>query len=130
MREPITAAGAPDAVGPYVHAVAAGGLVFVSGQIALDPRSNELVGATAVEQAERCLENLKTIAAEAGCDLARDAVKCTVLLTDIDEFAAVNEVYGRYFEADGLPARIAYGVAALPKGALVEIDAVLAVPGA
>ncbi len=127
-REPITADGAPDAVGPYVHAVAAGGLVFVSGQLALHPETGELQGDTAAAQAEHALENLKTIAAAAGCDLAKDAVKCTVLLADIGEFAAVNEVYGRYFDADGLPARIAYGVAALPKNALVEIDAVLAQP--
>lgn len=128
-RHAITAPDAPDAVGPYVHAVAAGGLVFVSGQIPLDPATGELVGATAGEQARQCLENLGAIAGAAGCVLGRDAVKCTVYLADIGDFAAVNEVYGGYFDADALPARVAYGVNGLPRGARVEIDAILAPPG-
>ena len=124
-REVITAPGAPAAVGPYSHAVQAGDLLFVSGQIPLDEQG-ELVGETAPEQAEQCLRNLETICAAAGTALGR-AVKCTVLLTDIGDFAAVNEVYGRFFD-DEPPARIAYAVAALPKGAVVEIDAVVALP--
>jgi 2-iminobutanoate/2-iminopropanoate deaminase len=125
-RETVTADGAPDAVGPYVHAVKAGGLVFISGQIPLHPSTGELVGRTAGEQAAQCLENLKAIAAAAGASLT-DAVKCTVYLADMGDFAEVNEVYAGYF-TDGFPARVAFGVGALPRGALVEIDAVLAQP--
>jgi 2-iminobutanoate/2-iminopropanoate deaminase len=126
-RETVTALGAPDAVGPYSHAVKAGGLLFISGQVPLDPDSGELVGDTAPEQARRCLENLAVIAAAGGCTLAEDAVKLTVFLTDIGAFADVNEVYAEFFN-DQPPARVAYGVAALPKGAQVEIDAILALP--
>jgi 2-iminobutanoate/2-iminopropanoate deaminase len=126
-RETVTAAGAPDAVGPYSHAVKAGGLLFISGQIPLDPASGELVGDTPPEQAKRCLENLSTIAEAGGCSLAEDGVKLTVYLTDIGAFADVNEVYAEFFN-DQPPARVAYAVAALPKGAQVEIDAILALP--
>ncbi len=127
-REAISASGAPDAVGPYVHAVRADGLVFVSGQIPLHPESGELVGETAAQQAHQCLKNLSAIAQAAGCSLAADAVKCTVYLADMGDFGEVNDVYAAYFDADALPARVAYGVVALPRGARVEIDAVLAVP--
>ncbi|WP_210493902.1 Rid family detoxifying hydrolase [Patulibacter sp. SYSU D01012] len=116
--------GAPPAIGPYVHAVAAGGLLFCSGQIPLDPATGELVGRTAAEQAEQCLKNLQVVVEGAGASLDR-AVRCTVLLTDMAAFAEVNEVYGRFFPNDP-PARIAYAVAGLPKGALVEIDAIVA----
>ena len=126
-RETVTALGAPDAVGPYSHAVKAGGLLFCSGQIPLDPETGELVGDTPAEQARRCLENLSAVAAAAGASLADDAVKLTVYLTDMGAFADVNEVYGSFFESDP-PARVAFGVAALPKGAQVEIDAILALP--
>ena len=126
-RETVTALGAPEAVGPYTHAVKAGGLLFCSGQIPLDPDSGELVGDKPAEQARRCLENLKVVAAAGGCTLGDDAVKLTVYLTDIGAFADVNEVYGEYF-GDDPPARVAFGVAALPKGAQVEIDAILALP--
>jgi 2-iminobutanoate/2-iminopropanoate deaminase len=126
-REPVTALGAPAAIGPYSHAVRAAGLLFCSGQIPLDPDSGELVGATPAEQAARCLENLASVCSAAGASLA-DAVRMTVYMTDLSAFAAVNEVYGTYFEADP-PARVAVGVAALPKGAQVEIDAIVALPG-
>ena len=126
-RETVTALGAPDAVGPYSHAVKAGGLLFISGQIPLDPESGELVGDTPGDQARRCLENLSVIAAAGGASLGTDAVKLTVYLTDMAAFNEVNEVYGGFFEGDP-PARVAYGVAALPKGAQVEIDAILALP--
>jgi len=126
-REAVTALGAPDAVGPYSHAVKAGGLLFISGQIPLDPDSGALVGDTPAEQARRCLENLSVIAAAGGASLGEDAVKLTVYLTDIAAFADVNEVYGTFFEGDP-PARVAYAVVALPKGAQVEIDAILALP--
>ncbi|MEA2134561.1 MAG: hypothetical protein QOC68_2470 [Solirubrobacteraceae bacterium] len=126
-RETVTALGAPEAVGPYTHAVRAGGLLFCSGQIPLDPDSGELVGDSPAEQARRCLENLSIVAAAAGASLSDDAVKLTVYLTDMAAFTDVNEVYGSFFEGDP-PARVAFGVAALPKGAQVEIDAILALP--
>ena len=126
-RETVTAVGAPDAVGPYNHAVRAGGLIFCSGQIPLNPDTGDLVSDSPGEQARRCLENLSIVAAAAGASLGEDAVKLTVYLTDMKAFAEVNEVYGEFFEGDP-PARVAFGVAALPKGAQVEIDAILAVP--
>ncbi len=126
-REPVTALGAPAAIGPYSHAVRAGGLLFCSGQIPLDPETGELVGTSPAEQATRCLENLQAVCAAAGAGLA-DAVRCTVYMTDLSAFAAVNEAYGAFFAADP-PARVAIGVAALPKGAQVEIDAIVALPG-
>ncbi len=126
-REPITAPGAPAAAGPYVHAVRAGGLLFCSGQIPLDPRTGDLVGASAAEQAGRCLENLAAVCQAAGTSLG-DAVKLTVYLTDMASFSAVNEVYASFFESDP-PARVAIAVSALPRGAKVEIDAVVAIGG-
>jgi 2-iminobutanoate/2-iminopropanoate deaminase len=124
IRESVTAPNAPEAVGPYVHAVRAGGLLFCSGQIPLDPRTGELVGATPAEQAGRCLENLAAVCAAAGASLG-DAVRMTIYLTDMASFVSVNEVYGSFFESDP-PARVTVGVSALPKGAKVEIDAVVA----
>jgi len=124
-REPVTALGAPAAVGPYSHAVRAGGLLFCSGQIPLDPDTNELVGDTPAEQATRCLQNLQAVCAAAGASLG-DAVRCSVYLTDLPgAFAEVSEAYGEFFTSHP-PARVAIGVAALPKGALVEIDAIVA----
>jgi 2-iminobutanoate/2-iminopropanoate deaminase len=125
-RESISAPDAPAAIGPYVQAVRAGGLLFCSGQIPLDPRTGDLVGATAADQAGRCLENLAAICHAAGATLG-DAVRLTVYVTDMQSFGAVNDVYESFFESDP-PARVAIGVAALPRGALVEIDAVVAVP--
>ena len=126
-RETVTAPGAPDAVGPYSHAVKAQGLLFCSGQVALHPETGELVGTTAAEQARQCLENLTAVATAGGGRLA-DAVRCTVYLADMASFADVNEVYGEFFSAEP-PARVAFGVAALPKGGLVEIDAIVALGG-
>ena len=125
-RESITAPGAPEAVGPYVHAVRTNGLLFCSGQIPLDPKTGELVGTTPADQAGRCLENLAAVCAAAGATLG-DAVRLTVYLTDMGSFAQVNEVYESFFESDP-PARVAIAVAGLPRGALVEIDAVVALP--
>src|SRR5688500_12882740 len=95
-RETITALGAPAAVGPYSHAVRTGELLFISGQVPLDPESGELVGDTFSDQARRCLENLAVVAAAAGATLA-DAVRVTVYLTDMSAFNEVNEVYGTFF---------------------------------
>jgi 2-iminobutanoate/2-iminopropanoate deaminase len=123
-REPVTAQGAPEAIGPYVHAIRAGDLLFCSGQIPLDPRTGEITGATTADQAGRCLENLAAVCAAAGTGLG-SAVKVTIYLTDMADFQAVNEVYSSFFEASP-PARVAIGVAALPKGARVEMDAIVA----
>lgn len=126
-RQPVTAFGAPAAIGPYSHAVRAGDLLFCSGQIPLDPDSGELVGDKPGEQTTRCLENLQAVCAAAGAALG-DAVRCTVYVTDVAAFGEVNDAYAKFFEADP-PARVAIGVAALPKGAQVEIDAIVALPG-
>ena len=126
MPDSVTASDAPAAVGPYVHGVKAGGLLFCSGQIPLDPKTGELASANPAEQAGRCLENLAAVCNAAGTTLGH-AVKVTIYLTDMSSFAAVNDVYGSFFESDP-PARVAVGVAALPRGAKVEIDAVVALP--
>jgi 2-iminobutanoate/2-iminopropanoate deaminase len=123
-REIVKARGAPAAIGPYSHAVRAGGLLFCSGQIPLDPDTNQLVGSTAADQARRCLENLQAVCTAADVSLA-DAVRLTIYMTDLDAFAEVNEVYATFFGADP-PARVTVGVAQLPRGAYVEIDAVVA----
>ena len=123
-REVVEAPGAPPAIGPYSHAVRAGELLFCSGQIPLDPATGELVGATAAEQARRCLENLRAVCDAAGTSLQR-AVRLTVYMTDLAAFAEVNEVYASFFGADP-PARVTIGVAQLPLGAYVEIDAIVA----
>ena len=125
-REVVTALDAPAAIGPYSHAVRSGGLLFISGQIPLDPSTGELVGDSPGDQARRCLENLRAVCAAAGASLA-DAVRVTVYLTDMGAFGEVNDAYATFFETDP-PARVAIGVAALPKGAQVEIDAVVALP--
>jgi 2-iminobutanoate/2-iminopropanoate deaminase len=124
-REAINAEGAPEAIGPYSHAVRAGGLLFCSGQVPLDPESGELVGDTPAEQATRCLENLKAVCEGAGTSLA-NAVRLTIYTTDLGAFPEINVAYGEFFD-DAPPARAALGVSALPKGASVEIDAVVAV---
>jgi 2-iminobutanoate/2-iminopropanoate deaminase len=123
-REPVTAQNAPKAIGPYVHGIRAGNLLFCSGQVGVDPKTGELAGVTAGEQAGRCLENLAAVCDAAGTSLGK-AVRLTVYLTDIGAFAEVNDVYGSFFESSP-PARVAIGVAALPLGAKVEIDAVIA----
>jgi 2-iminobutanoate/2-iminopropanoate deaminase len=125
QRTPIEAPGAPAAVGPYSHAVSTGELLFCSGQIPLDPATGELVGDTAAAQARRCLENLQAVCAAAGTTLDR-ALRLTVYMTDLGEFASVNEVYATFFAGGEPPARVAIGVSALPKGAQVEIDAIVA----
>jgi len=123
-RETVSATGAPAAIGPYSHAVSAGGLLFCSGQIPLDPATGELIGATPAEQARRCLENLRAVCDAAGVSLAQ-AVRLTVYMTDLAEFAAVNEVYASFFAGEHPPARVTVEVSGLPRGALVEIDAIV-----
>jgi 2-iminobutanoate/2-iminopropanoate deaminase len=123
-RQAVNAEGAPAAVGPYSHAVRSGGFLFLSGQTPLDPDTKRLVDGSVGEQTRRCLQNLEAVAAAAGASL-RDAVRCGIYVTDMATFAEVNEVYGTFF-GDPLPARSTIGVAALPLGAQVEIDAIIA----
>jgi 2-iminobutanoate/2-iminopropanoate deaminase len=123
-RETVTATGAPEAAGPYSHAVRAAGLLFLSGQTPVDPNTGQLVGETPGEQVARCLDNLAVVAAAAGASL-EDAVRMTIYVTDMSAFPQINESYGSYFESDP-PARTTIGVAALPLGAKVEVDAILA----
>ncbi len=126
-REVISTTAAPKAIGPYSQAIAAEGkYVFTSGQIALDPTTGQMMGMTAVEQAEQVLRNLQAVLKAAGGSLAH-VVKTTVFLQNMNDFAAVNEVYARFFP-ENPPARSAIAVQALPKGALVEIEAVALVP--
>lgn len=119
----VTTPGAPAAIGPYSQGVAAGGLLFVSGQLPLDPQTGEFVAGEIEAKTHRCLKNIAAIAQAAGTGLDR-AVKLTVFLADLANFARVNQVYGQYFKAV-LPARSAVQVAALPKGADIEIEAIL-----
>jgi 2-iminobutanoate/2-iminopropanoate deaminase len=113
---------APAAIGPYSQAIAAGEFVYTAGQIPLDPATMEIVGADVAEQTEQVLTNLAAVLAAGGSGLDR-VVKTTVFLADMGDFAAKNEVYARHF-GDHRPARSAVEAAALPKGALVEIEAV------
>jgi 2-iminobutanoate/2-iminopropanoate deaminase len=125
-RETVTAMGAPEAAGPYSHAVKSNGLVFISGQVPIDPATGQLIEGSPAEQATRCLENLAVVAAAAGAGLA-DAVRVTIYVTDMGAFKSINEAYAEFFRDDP-PARVTIGVAALPLGADVEMDAVLALP--
>ncbi|MDT4762328.1 RidA family protein [Sphaerochaeta sp. PS] len=112
---------APAAIGPYSQAVIAAPFVFTSGQLPVDPKTNELVGGDAANQAKQVFENLKAVLAEAGTDLSR-AVKATVFLRDMNDFAAVNKVYASFFGEGILPARSAVQVARLPKDVALEIE--------
>ena len=123
-RHKIETDAAPAAIGPYSQAIRTGDLLFCSGQIPLDPSSGELVKEDAPGQASRCLQNLSAICEAAGGSLA-NAVRVTVYLADINDFQRVNEVYAEFFEGDA-PARVAIQAAALPRGADVEIDAIVA----
>jgi len=127
MKEIIKTSAAPAAVGPYSQAVKIkyGQLLFCSGQIPLDPKSGEIVGDTASAQAEQVLKNLEAVLKAAGAGM-ENVVKATVFLADMDDFAAVNEVYAKYFTSQ-LPARAAVQVARLPKDVLVEIEAIAAI---
>jgi 2-iminobutanoate/2-iminopropanoate deaminase len=116
---------APKAIGPYAQAVACGGFLFLSGQVPLDPATGGLVRGTIQEEVGRVLENLKAVLAAGGSGFDR-VVRTTVYLTDLADFGAMNEVYARYF-GDSRPARATVQVAALPRGARVEIDAIAAI---
>ncbi|MDR2421223.1 MAG: RidA family protein [Oscillospiraceae bacterium] len=122
MKKTITTPDAPAAIGPYSQGMTAGGLVFVSGQLPIDPATGEMAPGGTGEQTGRSLENVKAVLAAEGLALA-DVVKTTVYLKNMDDFAAMNAVYASYFTKD-CPARAAVEVARLPKDALVEIEAV------
>ena len=125
-RHAVTAHGAPAAVGPYSQAVRSGGLLFCSGQVPLDPGTGKLVEASVGDQTRRCLENLQVVCAAAGASLA-DAVRLGVYVSDMSTFPQVNEAYAAFFGEEP-PARSTIGVASLPLGAKVEIDAIVALP--
>lgn len=122
MKEVINTEKAPRAAGPYSQAIVAGNFIFISGQLAFDPETMRIVGETAPDQAEQVLKNIGAILEEAGAGF-ENVVKATVLLDDIRDFTAVNEVYAKHF-SEAYPARAAYQVAKLPLGALVEIEAI------
>lgn len=121
-REPIRTDAAPEAIGPYSQALGAGPFVFLSGQIGLDPASGGLVGGGTAVEAEQVMQNLQAVLRAAGLDFA-DVVRMTIYLVDLGEFSTVNDVYGRFLQ-EPFPARATVGVAALPRGARVEIDAI------
>jgi 2-iminobutanoate/2-iminopropanoate deaminase len=125
MADPIATADAPAAIGPYSQAVRAGGFIFLSGQIPLDPATGQLVAGDVEAQAERVLKNLGAILTAAGATFGQ-VVRTTIYLVDLSHFAAVNTVYARFF-AQPYPARVTVQVAALPRGAQVEIDAIATV---
>lgn len=125
-KEVISTGNAPAAIGPYSQAIKAGGLVFISGQIPIDPVTGGVVEGGIEAQTERVLKNIAAILDQSGVKM-EDVVKTTVYLTDLANFAAMNEVYARFFTADP-PARATVQVARLPKDVLVEIDAIAALP--
>jgi 2-iminobutanoate/2-iminopropanoate deaminase len=122
-RKAVHSAGAPTQIGPYSQGLLVDGWLYCSGQIPLDLERGELVGGSIQDQTRKVLENLDAVVRAAGGSLAANAVRCTVFLADMGDFAAVNEVYAGYFE-DPPPARAAVEVADLPKGARIEIDLV------
>ncbi|MAM85334.1 MAG: reactive intermediate/imine deaminase [Acidobacteria bacterium] len=122
MRETINTQDAPQAIGPYSQAVRAGGLLFVSGQIPLDPSTGEIVEGDIRAQTERVMQNIGGILTAAGVSFDR-VVRTTIFVADLGDFATINDVYGSYFEAPA-PARATFQVARLPKDARVEIDAI------
>jgi 2-iminobutanoate/2-iminopropanoate deaminase len=124
MRDVVLTERGPKPIGPYSQAIKSNGFLFVSGQVALDPKTNEFTGGDIRQQTERVLENLRGIV-EAGGSKLGHAVKTTVFLKNIDDFGAMNEVYAKYF-ASAPPARSTVQVAKLPKDALVEIEVVAA----
>jgi 2-iminobutanoate/2-iminopropanoate deaminase len=123
QQKKITTNDAPSAIGPYSQAIVAGGLVHCSGQIALDPKTGQLIAGAITEQTERALENLKAVLAASGSDMSK-VVKTTVYLVSMEDFGAMNKVYGRFFMGEATPARSTVGINQLPRNALVEIDCV------
>lgn len=122
MKRIINTEKAPKAVGPYSQAVEANGILFISGQIPIDPATGKIVEGGVTEQTEQVLRNIGEILKEAGLSY-KNVVKCTCLLNDMDNFAAMNQVYAKYFTEE-MPARAAYGVVKLPLGAMIEIESI------
>jgi 2-iminobutanoate/2-iminopropanoate deaminase len=122
MREAVSTPDAPQAIGPYSQAIKAGGFVFTAGQVAIDPATGQVVPGEASAQTERVMKNLAAILEAAGSGFEK-VVRCTVFLRNMNDFAAMNQVYGRYF-ASAPPARSTVEVARLPKDVLVEIDVI------
>lgn len=124
MKKIIFTDKAPKAIGPYSQAVEANGMLFISGQVPIDPATGKLAEGGIREQTEQVMKNIGAILEAAGYTYA-DVIKSTCLLSDMDNFAAMNEVYGRYYPSES-PARAAFGVVRLPLGALVEIETIAA----
>jgi len=122
MKDIVLTDKGPKPIGPYSQAVKANGFLFASGQVALDPRTNEFIGGDIRQQTERAMENIKAVIEAAGSNL-HHVVKTTVFLKDMNDFTAMNEAYGKYFPA-APPARSTVQVARLPKDALVEIEVI------
>jgi reactive intermediate/imine deaminase len=127
-KQVIQSADAPAAIGPYSQAIRAGNTLYMSGQIPLDPKTMQIVDGGIESQAHQVFRNLRAVAVAAGATL-NDIVKLSILMADIAEFAKVNEIMATYFEAP-YPARATYQVAALPRGARIEVEATLVLPGA
>lgn len=128
VRDAVASAHAPKAIGPYSQAVRAGGMLYCSGQIALDPETGEMVSGGVGPQTDRVLDNLEAVLAEAGVNWSH-VVRCTIYLKSLGDFTEVNERYGKRFQAP-YPARVTIEAPALPKGSLVEIDAIAVLPKA
>lgn len=124
-RTPITAPDAPAAMGPYSQAVRHGSVLYCSGAIPIEPESDSFVSESPQAETEQCLRNLEAVCAAAGTELSR-TIRATIYTTEMEAFSQINEAYARFFPSEP-PARVAVGVAALPKGVRVEIDAVVAV---
>jgi 2-iminobutanoate/2-iminopropanoate deaminase len=122
MRDVVATDQAPEAIGPYSQAIRAGGLIFTSGQVAIDPATQQVIAGDIGAQTDRVMKNLSAVLKTAGSDLSK-ALRCTVFLKNMGDFAAMNEVYGRYFP-QAPPARSTVEVARLPKDVLVEIDVI------
>ena len=122
MREVIATGQAPQAIGPYSQAIRAQGLIFTSGQIAIDPATAQIIASNVSAQTDRVLKNLSAILQASGSSLGK-VLRCTVFLKNMGDFAAMNEVYGRYFQQEP-PARSTVEVARLPKDVLIEIDVI------
>lgn len=124
MKKVINTSNAPNAVGPYSQAIEINGMLFISGQIPLNPNTGKIVEGGVREQTEQVMKNIEAILSEAGYSF-NDVIKSTCLLNDMDNFATMNEVYGKYYPQDP-PARAAYGVVKLPLGVMVEIETIAA----
>ncbi len=127
MKKKVETKGAPRAIGPYSQAIKIGNLLFISGQIGIDPATGELVKGGVEEEVKRIMENIKAILHEASATFD-NVIKTTIFLKDINDFPRVNEIYGRYF-SDNPPARSTIGVSQIPRGANIEIEAIAWVVG-